>query len=190
MGKGIVEKIISEFPAVEVEWLGYELHPETPAGGVALSKLFPGLDQEAMLSRLRAAGAPYGISFNKMEVLANSRLALEASEFARDAEKFEEMHNSFFKAYFLDGKEISGLEQVLEIAGSIGLDVIALKKALEEGLYGERLQKVRERAMEYQVAGLPTFILGGEKKIVGAQRYEVFARAIGELKGELIGGLQ
>lgn len=161
-----------------MEWKGYELHPETPPQGVSLSSLFSGFNPEAMVERLRRAGAPYGISFNKMERLSNSRLSLEASEFARDRGSYEELHSRFFEAYFLEGRDIGSLETILDIAGAAGLDPGALKEALHKGLYRERLQESRELALRHKVAGLPTFIINGEDKIVGAREYEAFAGAV------------
>jgi len=161
-----------------VEWKGYELHPETPPQGVKLSILFPGFNPESMVERLRRAGTPYGISFNKIERLSNSRLSLEASEFARDRGSYEKLHSRFFEAYFLEGRDIGSLETVLEIADEAGLDKVELKEALHKGIYRDRLQEHRELGLRYTVAGLPTFIINGEDKIVGAREYETFARAV------------
>ena len=161
-----------------MEWKGYELHPETPPQGVSLGSLFSGFNPEAMVERLRRAGASYGISFNKMERLSNSRLSLEASEFARDRGSYEKLHSRFFEAYFLEGRDIGSLETILDIAGAAGLDPGSLKEALHKGLYRERLQEARELALRHQVAGLPTFIINGADRIVGAREYEAFVRAV------------
>lgn len=161
-----------------MDWKGYELHPETPPQGVNLSSLFPGFNPEVMAERLRRAGAHYGIGFNKIERLSNSRLSLEASEFARDRGSYEDLHSRIFEAYFLEGRDIGSLETILEISGAAGLDTGALKEALHKGIYRERLQEYRELGLRYKVAGLPTFIINGEEKIVGAREYEAFARAV------------
>lgn len=145
-----------------------------------LEKLFPDLDTQAMLGRLRKAGAPYGINFNEMKKISNSKLALEASEFAREHGKFEEFHDNVFQAYFLNGKDIGEIKTILDIAGETGLAPTDLEKSLQEGVYTPRLVKSRELGGEFQVTGLPAFIINGKKKIVGAQQYEAFTRAINE----------
>lgn len=160
--------------------MGYELHPETPKQGEKIRDLFPELDPEVMVKRLKQSGAPYGIDFNTMELMSNSRLALEASEFAREHGEFDEFHQRTFKAYFLEGKDIGQLQTILSIAEDMGLDVALLKDSLEQGKYSQRLNQAREFAGQFQVTGLPTFIINGDKKIVGAQHYEVFAKAIKE----------
>lgn len=163
--------------------MGYELHPETPAGGVLLKQLYPELNPEAMVEHLRQAGAPYGVNFNAIERLSNSRPALETSEFAREQGRFEELHTRLFQAYFLEKRDIGDMQTVLEVSGEVGLNVAALKECLEKGVYSPRLQKARERGKEHQVTGLPTFIINGKTKIVGAQPYEVFVKALKYLSG-------
>ena len=142
--------------------------------------MIPGLDPDAMAGRLNAAGAPYGIEFGRRETVANSRLALEAAEFARDHGRYDELHGQLFAAYFQEGRNIGELETVLQVAGGAGLDTAALRQALARGVYRERLDVAREQGRACQVTGLPTFILNGAAKIVGAQRYDVFAGAVGQ----------
>lgn len=72
---------------------------------------------------MNRAGAPYGIQFNPIDVVANSRLALEASEFARDMGKFEEAHTRLFRAYFHEGENIGAKSTLLRLLGEIGLSV-------------------------------------------------------------------
>lgn len=130
---------------------------------------------------MSAAGAPYGISFSGRALMSNSRLALEAAELARDQGRYDELHSLLFTAYFQDGQDIGSLATVLAVAGKTGMDTVALREALDKGVYRSRLQAARERAGEYQVTGLPTFILNGVKKLVGAQPYGVFVGAVEEI---------
>lgn len=131
-----------------------------------------------MLATLRAAGAPYRISFGRLEVIANSRLAIAASEFARDKGRFEEAHNRLFEAYFREGLNIGEQSVILRLLEGIGLNANELKDALDKDLYQPRLQHSVELAHTYQVTVMPTFVINGEQKIVGAQPYRVFQKAL------------
>lgn len=131
-----------------------------------------------MLDGLRRAGAPYGIGFNAFKTVANSRLALEASEFARDAGKYAEAHTRLFQAYFQEGLYIGDRQVLLELFKGLNLDVVQLNNALEDHLYTPRLQLARQKGQKYGVTGLPTFIINDKEKIVGAQSYAVFQQAI------------
>lgn len=159
-----------------MEWIGYELHPETPPGGKSLRQLLPGFNPEKMSEGLNRAGAPYGISFNPIEVAANSRLALEACEFARDAGQFEKAHARLYQAYFQEGENIGEKSTLLRLLGEIGLDPHSLNNALDNHVYTSRLELAREKALEHGVTAVPTFIINGSEKIVGAQQYDVFVR--------------
>jgi len=139
----------------------------------------------AAAARLNEAGAPYGITFAAREMVANSRLALEAAEFARDHGRYGEVHQRLFSAYFQKGLNIGELESVLQVAEEAGLDPPALREALARGTYRQRLEAVRDLGRQYQVTAIPTFIIGGTAKIVGAQPYSVFAGAV---ESRLAGG--
>ncbi|MGB9903316.1 MAG: DsbA family oxidoreductase [Desulfotomaculales bacterium] len=177
MGKGIVERLKNEFGIFD-EWIGYELHPETPAGGIPLELLFPGADAGKMLENLRRAGEPYGIAFSPLRFLVNTRLALEASEYARERGKFAEMHARLFEAYFLKGRNIGEKQTVLEVGREAGLNADELRDHLDAHTYFPRLQSARRLGQKYGVRGLPTFIFPGNGKIVGARPYETFREAV------------
>lgn len=130
-----------------------------------------------MLESLRRAGEPYGIAFSPLRFLANTRLALEASEYAREKGKFAEMHTRLFEAYFLEGRNIGERQTILEIGRETGLNERELGNHLVNHTYFPRLQKARRLGQEYGVKGLPTFIFPGNQRIVGARSYETFREA-------------
>lgn len=146
-----------------------------------MTDFFPGIDIDKMINNLRSAGSPYGINFNSYELMCNSRLALEVSEYAKDNGKFDLLHELIFKAYFLEGKDIGKLETILHVSEQAGLNIIELQNQLQGNTYNNRLAQARDLASTFKVAGLPTYIINDDKKIVGAQRYEVFVRSIKEV---------
>lgn len=140
--------------------------------------LFPGADAGKMLENLRRAGEPYGIAFSPLRFLVNTRLALEASEYAREKGKFAEMHTRLFEAYFLKGRNIGERQTVLEVGREAGLNADELREHLAAHTYFPRLQNARRLGQEYGVRGLPTFVFSGNRKIVGARSYETFREAV------------
>ncbi|KJS70578.1 MAG: hypothetical protein JL56_16640 [Desulfotomaculum sp. BICA1-6] len=173
----MAEKLKQEYE-IEEEWVGYELHPETPPEGKLLRQMFPNYDPTTMILNLNRAGAPYGITFSPLEVVANTRLALEAGEFAREAGLFEQAHERLLRAYFQEGENIGEKETLLRLLGEIGLNRQALGEALDNGTYATRLQQARAWAREHDVTALPTFIIEGKDKIIGAKPYEAFKRLL------------
>ena len=136
-----------------------------------------------MIEGMNRSGAPYGIHFNPIEVVANSRLALEASEFARDQGKFEEAHSRLFRAYFQEGENIGEINTLLRLLGEIGLNMHQLRDALDNHVYASRLQQGGVKSREYGVTAVPTFIVNGKERIVGAQPFEVFQRCLNNING-------
>lgn len=183
IGKGFVEQLSKEYP-LEVEWIGYELYPETPKEGVLVTEEFPDLDMGKMLEGLNKVAVPYGIKFNPFKKMPNTKLALAASEFARDNGKFEQFNGEMFKAIFTENQDIGLLETILSCAKKSGLDSAALEKVLKEETYLPKLEQGRELGEKHKVAGLPTFIINKHDRIVGIQTYEAFVEAIEGIQKE------
>lgn len=149
-----------------------------PTEGKPLRKMFPGFDPKAMAENLNRAGAPYGILFNPFETASNSRLALQAGAFARDTGKFDEADDRLFRAYFQEGLNIGDKSIVLRLLREVGLDEGSLGNALDNDVYAAELEQTRKRALQLKIIALPTFIIDGGDKIVGAQPYGAFTRCL------------
>jgi predicted DsbA family dithiol-disulfide isomerase len=170
---GLVDKLKQEFD-LSVEWLPFEIHPETPQEGMPLVKMFPPADVEGMIRRLNSMGAPFGLTFQKIVNISNSRLSLEAGEFAKEHGRFDEFHNDLFKAYFSKGKDIGSIAALKQICKDAGLDANSLEKALQTGKYGRVREEAKEEAVRLGITAAPTFIFNGKDRIVGAQAIDVF----------------
>jgi predicted DsbA family dithiol-disulfide isomerase len=174
---GIVDKLKQEFD-LRVEWLGFEIHPETPPEGTPLSTMFPRIDAKSMAQSLNNAGAPFGITFAKIVHISNSRLSLEAAEFAKEHNRFDQFHTALFQAYFSHGKDIGSVEMLASIAGDAGLDAEEMVKALQTGKYRLLIENARQEAARLGVNAAPTFIIEDKDRIVGAQSLEVFRKKL------------
>ncbi|MCP4715756.1 MAG: thioredoxin domain-containing protein [Deltaproteobacteria bacterium] len=160
------------------EWLGFEVHPETPPEGVLLTVCLPQIDWDDMYRNLRLSGKRFGIEFGQVTLLSNSRLSLEVGEFARDAGKYDEMHEALFRSYFTQVQDIGNRDVVFALAGEIGLDCDGLEAALEEKRYAERLERVAGEARQHGITAAPTFVIAEKHVIVGAQPLEQFREVL------------
>ena len=160
--------------AIEDRWLGFELRPDTPSEGLPLTKLFPGVDLKDRYAKLNQAAARFGLFFRERTRLSNSRLALEASEFARDQGSHHSFHTRVFRAYFTELRDIGNLELLLRLADEDGLDRDELLTALQERRYTARLDQAKLEAQRHGVNAAQTFIVNRRNKIVGAQSVEFF----------------
>lgn len=168
---GLVDKLKQEFD-LHAEWLPFEIHPETPSEGMPLVKMFPRADVESMTRRLNGMGAPFGLTFLKIVNISNSRLSLEAGEFAKSQGRFEQFHHAVFQAYFSQSKDIGNIDVLKQICKEAGLDANALEKALQTGTYRQAREETKEEAARLGITAAPTFLFNEKDRIVGAQPLE------------------
>ena len=154
--------------------MSYELHPETPPRGLLLSERFKGYDLSSFQEQLRARGREVGVVFGIRTLLSNSRLALMASEFARDQGLYDSFHENMFQAYFTNGLDIGNPDIIAAVAKKSGLDEKATLSAVADGRYQKRLDEARREGQLLSLTGIPLFIIENKYKIVGAQPMEVF----------------
>ena len=174
---GLVDKLKQEFD-LSVEWLAFEIHPDTPREGMLLSTMFPGLDVQNMFRHLRDMAAPYGITFADISLISNSRMSLEAAEFAKEHGRFDPFHRALFQAYFSQGMDIGNIDVLTQIGSEAGLDGDTLAQARQTGAYRTRIEQMRNEAAQLGVTAAPTFIIENRDRIVGAQPIDVFRKKI------------
>lgn len=170
IGFETVRRLQPEF-GFTIEWKGFQIHPEWPAAGIPSAEYRQGLDSETrrtMWARIADLGKAVGLEMRPPELLANSRLALEAAEFANERGKADVFEDRIFCAYFHDGLNIASHGILGELAAEVGLDRNELAIALESGRYRARLKANADSAHERGVDGVPTFFVG-DYPLVGAQ---------------------
>lgn len=127
-----------------------------------------------MHDQLRERGKELGIVFGDRTLLSNSRLALEASEYARDMGKYERFHETIFRFYFTEADDIGNIGIIASAAVKSGLDAGDMMHAIAEKRYRSRLAEARKEGEKINLTGVPTFIINDEHKIVGAQPVDIF----------------
>lgn len=173
----MVDTLRKEFD-LDDTWVDIEIHPETPAEGVSLAERFAGRDVSAMYAALRRRGAEFGLEMNEVARLSNSHLAIAAGEYARDHKRYREFSRAVFEAYFARGEDIGDVDVLARCTVAAGLDAGDLRAALADDRYAARLDAAMREAAAARVSGVPTFIVGGRERIVGAQPLDVLRAAL------------
>ncbi len=116
-----------------LRWSCFPLHPETPPEGRALSELFAG--REAMIrdmqARLLLAAAAEGLPLTERTHTYNSRLAQELGKWAESRGKGDPFRRAVYQAYFVDGRNIALIDELLRIAGTVGLPAGEAREVLD-----------------------------------------------------------
>ena len=181
LGKAIVDRLRVRFD-VEIEHIGFEIHPETDSNGVDLSQLFPEIHE--MYDNLKVRGKEYGLNFCDLKILSNSRKALLVGEYARELGKNDEFTDKIFKSYFEDCQNIGLEEVIVNVAQKVGLSRIRVIEALQDPLYEKMLSNSSFEGRKYNVCSVPTFIINDKYKIIGAQPEKVFIDIFERVKNE------
>jgi|TARA_B100000315_G_scaffold225344_1_gene231506 predicted DsbA family dithiol-disulfide isomerase len=163
----------------------FPLHPETPAEGVTLEKLFSGrdVDMDGMHNRMQGLMDEEGLPYNRRSHTYNSRLAQELGAWADTQEGGNDIHEALFKAYFVDGRNIGDRDILVEIAGAVGLDAAAALGVLESRSFKDRIDADWSKSRQYGITGVPTYVAAGQG-VVGAQPYEVLAQLMDSAEAE------
>jgi predicted DsbA family dithiol-disulfide isomerase len=164
---------------VQVKFVHFPLHPDTPQQGKSLAELFAGrgYDIDKMQAQMRARMAAEGLPYGERKMTFNSRLAQELGKWAESQPGGDAIHDALFRAYFVDGRNIGDPAVLLEIAKTLGLDEAKAREVLEKRTYKAAIDEDWERSRRYGVTGVPTFVIG-DRGVVGAQPYEALEELV------------
>ncbi len=178
-------KKLQENYNVDVKFVHFPLHPDTPAEGTEMAGFYAqrGLDPDKMYSdmkeRMDAEGLPYG----RRTHTYNSRLAQELGKWADTLDDGEKLHDALYRAYFVDSKNIGDVDVLLEVVGSVGLSVEDARDVLENRTFQQAVDADWQKSQQYGVTGVPTYVAGGYG-VVGAQPYEALEQLMKQVGAE------
>ena len=110
----------------------------------------------------------------------NARPAAEAAMCAGAQGKFWEMHDGLFDSQETWAHVPNAAAVFDSVARAARVDVPAMRACIEQGAMRALIQADAERAQESGVEATPSFIIGGDVLIRGAQPITAFRRAIAQ----------
>jgi predicted DsbA family dithiol-disulfide isomerase len=157
----------------------FPLHPETPAEGRSLEDLFRGrnVDRKAMHAQMKARMDAEGLPYGDRTMTYNSRLSQELGKWADTQPGGEAFHDAMFRAYFVEARDISQLDVLLDIVKQVGLSVDDARQVIEKRTFKEAVDADWKLSRDYGVTGVPTFVVG-RYGVVGAQPYETLVELV------------
>ncbi|OGP50381.1 MAG: hypothetical protein A2Y79_11710 [Deltaproteobacteria bacterium RBG_13_43_22] len=160
---------------INIHWIAFPLHPETPEDGQSIEQLFAGrLDIIQVMARLKQAAQDAGLPFGDRKMTYNSRLAQELGKWTESKGKGEEFHQAVFRAYFVQGINIGKISVLTSLVGSIGLSGDEALEVLQKRAFKEAVDLDWTRSRQQGIQAVPTFCLG-DRVLVGAYPYEKLA---------------
>jgi predicted DsbA family dithiol-disulfide isomerase len=191
IGKRRLERALAllsiQYPDVdpEVHWHTFQLNPDMAPEGVARADyVFNKFGDEAtaIYDRVAAVGKEVGIPFafdniarQPNTVVAHSLIAVSEPGMAQDA-----MVEAFFKAYFLEGQDLTEASVLMDIAESAGMDRGVAEAHLQNSDLHSQTIDSDKAAREMGITGVPFFIFNRQVGLSGAHEAETLLQGMVE----------
>ena len=187
IGKRKFERGVELFgEPVEVEFHSYQLAPDSPVDfdGSHLDYLaskfgMPEAQVEEMLTNVSGIAADVGLNYDFDSVQqTNTTRAHELLHLAKQHGLQDALNERLMRAYFIEGRHIGHVDELVTLAGEAGLDPVEAQAALDDGRYAAAVDADIAQAQAYGITGVPFFVIDGRLGVPGAQSPDVFASAL------------
>ncbi|MBI3168124.1 MAG: DsbA family oxidoreductase [Chloroflexi bacterium] len=176
----MVERLKKEYN-VEVDWRPFYLRFDTPPEGMDLPDYVKRARANGSEERLRMLAEMHGMPFKSTERIYNTRLAHEATEYAREQGKANEFHHIVFRKVYAEGLDPAKWDVLRSAAKEAGLNAEDMQQVVESGKYTAEVAGQVNWAQGIGVTGVPTYVINDKYAIVGAQPYEAFKNALAQI---------
>ena len=167
-----------------MRWLPFQLNPELPERGMPKREYIerkwgPGRGPE-VYSRVAGVGRSVDIpfAFDKMTVQPNTLNAHRLLHYAEREGRQDEVAESLFKGYFMEGADLTDVEALGDIAARAGLDRDATVAYLTSDEDRELVASADLEARRAGIGGVPFFIFNRKVGVSGAQEESVLLDAM------------
>lgn len=193
IGKRRLEKALNMISTIETEvrWRPFQLDPTLPPEGkdrqAYLNDKFGGPERAGQIySNIRQAGEIEDLDF-QFEKITRSPNTLDCHRlirWAQSADVQNDLVERLFKAYFVDGANLSDRETLLTIAEEANMDRKLVARLLSEGADKAETEAEIHQAQQMGVTGVPCFIINNKYAVMGAEAATTLAGAIQQAANE------
>lgn len=118
--------------------------------------------------RIATVIAETGVAVTLPESWIDSQAALEGSELARAAGRFDAYHDAIFRAVFEERRDIAEVTSLDDIAAAAGIARDEFIAGVRAGAMGARLEENRREADSFSALGYPA-VVPGDYPLTGIQ---------------------
>ena len=166
-----------------MRWLPFQLNPDLPESGIPrleyIQRKFGG-GGHAKYQRVADVGKTVGLDmrFEKIEVQPNTVKAHLLLHHAGELGKQDEVAEALFRAYFIEGANLTDNTVLADYAAQAGLDRDQTLKYLESGADADVIRSADIEARNAGVNGVPFFIFNRTIGMSGAQDPKILLQAM------------
>jgi predicted DsbA family dithiol-disulfide isomerase len=171
-----------------VRWLPFQLNPDLPEGGISRAEYLQrkfGTPKHSY-ARVAAVGKTVGIAFDfdKIQIQPNTVNAHRLLHYADQQGRQDETAEELFRAYFIEGANITDIGTLADTGARAGLERSALADYLASDTDRELVQAADIEARSGGIQGVPYFIFNRKAGVSGAQEAETLLQAMLQAAGE------
>ena len=167
-----------------MRWLPFQLNPDLPASGMPRKdyierKWGPGRGPE-VYSRVAGVGREVGVpfAFENITVQPNTLNAHRLLNYAERHARQDEVAEELFKAYFVEGLDLTRPETLADVAQRAGISRPEALAYLESDEDRELIVQADVEARNAGIGGVPFFIFNRKVGVSGAQGEDVLVQAM------------
>lgn len=178
---------------VDISLRAFQLDPDAPAEAVPIQpyyeKKFGSAESaQALIDQVVAAGKISGIEFNFEEaVRGNTFDAHRLLTWAEMTHAQSDLAHELWRAYFLEGADISDHDTLAARAGLVGLDPDRADTILTGDEFADEVKLQLDAARDLGISSVPYFVVEGKFAIQGAQSQDAYVQALGSIAAQLRG---
>lgn len=173
-----------------MRWLPFQLNPDIPAGGMPrreyIERKWGAGRGPEVYARVAAAGAGVGLplAFENISVQPNTLEAHRLLNYAEQHGRQDEMAEALFKAYFVDGENLTDPAVLADLGARAGLDRDAVTAYLASDADRSLIAQADVEARTAGIGGVPFFIFNRKVGVSGAQEADALLQAMEQASGD------
>jgi len=166
-----------------VRWLPFQLNPDLPESGISRADYILrkfGESDSSRYKRVALVGKTVGLDmqFDKIKVQPNTVKVHRLLHHAGEAGKQDALAEALFRAYFIEGANLTDSAVLADYAAEAGLDREEILAYLASGADADVIRSADVEARNAGVNGVPFFIFNRSIGLSGAQDPEVLLQAM------------
>lgn len=175
-----------------MRWLPFQLNPDLPESGISRADYILRKFEESDSSRYKRVamvGKTVGLDmqFDKIKVQPNTVKAHRLLHHAGEAGKQDALAEALFRAYFIEGANLTDSTVLADYAAEAGLDREETLAYLASGADADVIRSADVEARNAGVNGVPFFIFNRSIGLSGAQDPEVLLQAMQQARDKVQG---
>lgn len=166
-----------------MRWLPFQLNPDLPAAGISRADYILrkfGERDSSRYKRVAMVGKSVGLdmAFDKILVQPNTVKAHRLIHHAGELGKQDAMAEALFRAYFIEGANLTDGTVLADYAAEAGLDRGEVVAYLDSDADADLVRGADTEARQVGIEGVPFFIINRTIGISGAQDPEALLQAM------------